>query len=76
MDQVLKYLNFDLPNASKDAVQQKRSKNRNVVYCLTKILILDSFRTEAPLIFQPIVITVSCILIAASIKGYKIQQNL
>ena len=50
----------------------KKDKKRNEMYYLTKILILDSFRTEAPLIFKPLVITVACTLIAASFTGLKI----
>jgi len=46
------------------------------MYFLTRILILDCFRTEAPLIFRPIVITIACTLIAASLKGLKIPDDL
>jgi hypothetical protein len=46
------------------------------MYFLTRILILDSFRSEVPLIFKPLVITISCTLIAASLQGIKIPEDL
>ena len=35
---------------------------------------MDSFRTVAPLIYKPLIITISCTLIAASLKGYEVPS--
>lgn len=44
----------------------------DTVYYLAKILILDSYRTHACIIFKPIVIAISCIIIASGSYNFDI----
>jgi len=79
---LLKVLNFQfevpLPYVYVERVVRKifrddKDKNKQL-YHLSRILILDSYRTYVCLTYRTIVIGISCILLASGLLGFDIPQ--